>query len=176
MIRPEQPAELIAPLHRPGRTVARLRLLDSLVLQSLMGSIEVIVLGVLIDDPPQVSFAQRDHPIETLRLDREHQSLRVSVHAPAPTTSTRTIRSSPARTSTRPNELTARDIDDDGTDDYTLAYDAVGNRTDDGAAEECHELQISRGADLGRLADRGSSDRSDERNAGDAGVGPTDNN
>ena len=30
------------------------------------------------------------------------------------------------------NELTSRDTDDDGTDDYTLAYDAVGNLTDDG--------------------------------------------
>ncbi|MCK4873242.1 MAG: hypothetical protein KAS72_10995 [Phycisphaerales bacterium] len=30
------------------------------------------------------------------------------------------------------NELTARDIDDDGNDDYTLVYDAVGNLTDDG--------------------------------------------
>ncbi|RNC81662.1 MAG: hypothetical protein ED559_07700 [Phycisphaera sp.] len=29
------------------------------------------------------------------------------------------------------NELTARDTDDDGTDDYTLTYDAVGNLTDD---------------------------------------------
>lgn len=30
------------------------------------------------------------------------------------------------------NETTARDIDDDGTDDYTIAYDAAGNLTDDG--------------------------------------------
>ena len=30
------------------------------------------------------------------------------------------------------NELTARDTDDDGSDDYTLTFDAVGNLTDDG--------------------------------------------
>ncbi|MEO0631075.1 MAG: hypothetical protein AAFY46_10155, partial [Planctomycetota bacterium] len=30
------------------------------------------------------------------------------------------------------NEITARDIDDDGSDDFTLSYDAVGNLTDDG--------------------------------------------
>ncbi len=30
------------------------------------------------------------------------------------------------------NELTARDVDDNGTDDYTLTYDGAGNLTDDG--------------------------------------------
>lgn len=30
------------------------------------------------------------------------------------------------------NELTARDTDDNGTDNYTLTYDAAGNMTDDG--------------------------------------------
>jgi len=36
------------------------------------------------------------------------------------------------RTHSTVNELTARDIDDDDTDDYTLAYDEPGNLTDDG--------------------------------------------
>ncbi|MEW6743202.1 MAG: RHS repeat-associated core domain-containing protein [Planctomycetota bacterium] len=36
------------------------------------------------------------------------------------------------RTHNAVNELTARDVDDNGTDDYTLTYDAVGNLTDDG--------------------------------------------
>ena len=36
------------------------------------------------------------------------------------------------RTHNAVNELTARDIDSDSTDDYTLSYDAVGNMTDDG--------------------------------------------
>ena len=36
------------------------------------------------------------------------------------------------RTHNAVNELTARDTDDDDTDDYTLTYDAVGNLTDDG--------------------------------------------
>jgi len=31
-----------------------------------------------------------------------------------------------------PNELVARDIDSDSTDDYTIAYDKTGNQTDDG--------------------------------------------
>ena len=35
------------------------------------------------------------------------------------------------RTHNDANELTARDIDDDNTDDYTLVYDEVGNLTDD---------------------------------------------
>jgi len=29
------------------------------------------------------------------------------------------------------NELTERDVDDDGSDDYTLTHDANGNLTDD---------------------------------------------
>ena len=36
------------------------------------------------------------------------------------------------RTHNAVNELTARDVDDNGTDDYTLTYDAVGALTDDG--------------------------------------------
>lgn len=36
------------------------------------------------------------------------------------------------RTHNAVNELTGRDIDDDGTDDFTLIYDEVGNLTDDG--------------------------------------------
>ncbi|MEW6747136.1 MAG: RHS repeat-associated core domain-containing protein [Planctomycetota bacterium] len=36
------------------------------------------------------------------------------------------------RTHNAVNELTARDVNDDGTDDYTLTYDAVGNLSDDG--------------------------------------------
>ena len=36
------------------------------------------------------------------------------------------------RTHNTVNELTGRDTDDNGTDDYTLAYDGVGNLTDDG--------------------------------------------
>ena len=36
------------------------------------------------------------------------------------------------RTHNAVNELLARDIDSDSADDYTLAYDAVGNMTDDG--------------------------------------------
>jgi RHS repeat-associated protein len=36
------------------------------------------------------------------------------------------------RTHNAVNELTARDTDDNGTDNYTLAFDAAGNMTDDG--------------------------------------------
>jgi len=36
------------------------------------------------------------------------------------------------RTHNNVNELTARDTDDNGTDNYTLTYDANGNLTDDG--------------------------------------------
>jgi RHS repeat-associated protein len=38
------------------------------------------------------------------------------------------------RTHNAVNELTARDVDDDGTDEFALAYDAAGNLTDDGEA------------------------------------------
>jgi RHS repeat-associated protein len=38
------------------------------------------------------------------------------------------------RTHNKVNELTGRDIDDSGSDDYTLVYDEVGNLIDDGAS------------------------------------------
>ncbi|MCA9281060.1 MAG: hypothetical protein H6812_10565 [Phycisphaeraceae bacterium] len=37
------------------------------------------------------------------------------------------------------NELTARDIDDDSSDDITLSYDAVGNMTDDGTYDYVYD-------------------------------------
>jgi RHS repeat-associated protein len=40
------------------------------------------------------------------------------------------------RTHNTVNELTGRDTDDNGTDNYTLVYDAVGNLTDDGESYE----------------------------------------
>ncbi len=40
------------------------------------------------------------------------------------------------RTHNAVNELTGRDTDDNGTDNYTLVYDAVGNLTDDGESYE----------------------------------------
>ncbi len=40
------------------------------------------------------------------------------------------------RTHNTVNELTARDTDDNGTDNYTLTYDAVGNLTDDAESYE----------------------------------------
>lgn len=40
------------------------------------------------------------------------------------------------RTHNTVNELTARDIDDNGSDNYTLTYDAAGNMTDDGQTYE----------------------------------------
>jgi hypothetical protein len=49
------------------------------------------------------------------------------------------------------NELTARDVDDDGTDDYTLTYDAVGNLTDDG---EEYEYEWDAFGRLRRIKDR----------------------
>ncbi len=40
------------------------------------------------------------------------------------------------RTHNTVNELTGRDTDDNGTDNFTLVYDAVGNLTDDGESYE----------------------------------------
>jgi len=40
------------------------------------------------------------------------------------------------RTHNKVNELTGRDTDDNGTDDHTLVYDAVGNLTDDDESYE----------------------------------------
>ncbi|KAA3635353.1 MAG: hypothetical protein DWP92_11195 [Armatimonadetes bacterium] len=40
------------------------------------------------------------------------------------------------RTHNKANELTARDTDDNGTDDFTLTFDALGNLTDDAESYE----------------------------------------
>ena len=53
------------------------------------------------------------------------------------------------------NELTARDTDDNGTDNYTLTYDADGNLTDDG---EHHEYEYDAFGRLRKVKD--TSDQS----------------
>jgi YD repeat-containing protein len=50
------------------------------------------------------------------------------------------------------NELLARDTDNDGTDDYTLTHDAVGNMTDDG---ENYEYEYDVFGRLRKIKDTG---------------------
>ncbi len=58
------------------------------------------------------------------------------------------------RTHNAVNELTARDTDDDGTDDFSLTYDAVGNLTDD--AEE-YEYTYDPFGRLRKIENQGAS-------------------
>lgn len=60
-----------------------------------------------------------------------------------------------SRTHNKANELTARDIDNDSTDDYTLVHDKVGNLTDDGALYEYKYDPFGR---LRQVIDRTSND------------------
>ena len=52
------------------------------------------------------------------------------------------------------NELTGRDTDDDGTDDHTLAYDALGNLTDD---DDSYEYVYDPFGRLKRINDQSSN-------------------
>ena len=59
------------------------------------------------------------------------------------------------RTHNDVNELTGRDIDDNGTDDYTLTYDEAGNLTDDG---EDYDYEWDAFYRLRKIKDRSTSD------------------
>jgi hypothetical protein len=58
------------------------------------------------------------------------------------------------RTHNAVNELTARDTDSDSTNDYSLAYDAAGNLTDDG---ETYAYEYDAWYRLRKIKDRGTS-------------------
>jgi hypothetical protein len=50
-------------------------LVDEAVLEPLVVPFTVVVSDELPDGAAQVSFAEWHHPIETLRLDRQHEPL-----------------------------------------------------------------------------------------------------
>ena len=60
-----------------------------------------------------------------------------------------------ARTHNAVNELNARDIDNDSSDDYSLAYDEAGNLTDDG---ESYTYEWDAFYRLRKIRDRSTSD------------------
>src|SRR4051812_17833031 len=52
---------------------------DQLVRKALMIPLTVIMLDVLGDRPAEVTFAERDHPIEALVLDRAHEPFGIRI-------------------------------------------------------------------------------------------------
>ena len=69
MVKAEESAEAVAPLHGGGRALRRCRVLQKPVVESLVVSLAVIVLDVLPREEAQVAVTERDHSIETFFFD-----------------------------------------------------------------------------------------------------------
>jgi hypothetical protein len=70
MVKTEESAEAVAPLHGGGRVLRRCRVLQKPVVESLMVSLAVVVLDVLPREEAQVAVTERDYSIETFLFDR----------------------------------------------------------------------------------------------------------
>ena len=79
MVEIEGSAEAVAPLHAGGRNSRRWRVLQKLVIESLMVSLAVVVLDVLPREDAQVALTERDHSIETFLFDRPHEPFGVRI-------------------------------------------------------------------------------------------------
>jgi hypothetical protein len=84
MVEIEESAEAVAPLHVGGRNSRRWRVLQKLVIESLMVSLAVVVLDVLPREDAQVALTERDHSIETFLFDRPHEPFGVRVQIGTP--------------------------------------------------------------------------------------------
>ena len=80
MVEAEHPAEPFRTSNRTTRCVdGHLRRRDQPIIDSLMIPLPVIVSGVLASGLSQRPFAEEDHSVETLILDRPDESLGVGV-------------------------------------------------------------------------------------------------
>jgi hypothetical protein len=66
----QQPAEPLSTFNWPALRRVRGVTIDEFVVQALVISLAVIVLGIRLDDSTRVALAQRNHLRETFRLDR----------------------------------------------------------------------------------------------------------
>ena len=73
MVKTEESAEAVAPLHGGGRALRRSRALQKPVVESLVVSLAVIVHDVLPREEAQVAVTERDHSIETFLFDRPNK-------------------------------------------------------------------------------------------------------
>lgn len=78
----EESAQPLVPYNRARRGFWNA--LDRLVTDALVGALEMIVLHVAADCPPQVPLPHEHHTVEAFRLDREHEAFRVRVQVRAP--------------------------------------------------------------------------------------------
>lgn len=72
-------AEALAALNRARRSSNLLARVDELVLKPLMVALGVVVSQILADGVPQGTFAEEDHPVQALFLDRAHEPLQMGV-------------------------------------------------------------------------------------------------
>ena len=68
MVEIEESAQAVAPLHVGGRAPRQWRLLQKLVVKSLMVSLAVVVLDVLSHEEAQAAITERNHTSETSYL------------------------------------------------------------------------------------------------------------
>jgi hypothetical protein len=84
MVKTEESAEAVAPLHGGGRVLRRCRVLQKPVVESLMVSLAVVVLDVLPREEAQVAVTERDYSIETFLFDRPNKPFGVRVEIGTP--------------------------------------------------------------------------------------------
>jgi hypothetical protein len=84
MVKTEEAAEAVAPLHGGGRVLRRCRVLQQPVVESLMVSLAVVVLDVLPREEAQVAVTERDYSIETFLFDRPNKPFGVRVEIGTP--------------------------------------------------------------------------------------------
>ena len=80
----EQSAETLPLSNVCFQTDRRRGSLKKLVLASLMIPLPMVVLHILVDEPSQVAFPQRDNSTETLVLDRPDKPLRIGIEIGTP--------------------------------------------------------------------------------------------
>src|SRR5262245_33596221 len=59
--------------------IANQSTLDQLVAETLVVAFDVVMREVLLESATEVAFAEQDHPVEALLLDRAHEALCVGV-------------------------------------------------------------------------------------------------
>src|SRR5262249_3108130 len=74
----EEAAQSGATLH-PSRHVDRGRTRDQTIIETLMIPFAMIVFHKFGDGASEVTLPDRNHPVETLRLDRAHEAFRIGI-------------------------------------------------------------------------------------------------
>src|SRR5262249_38704395 len=75
----KEPAEARTATNVTDALDSRRGSFDQFVRQALVMPIPVVMLDVLSNRPPEVAFAERDHPVEAFLFDGAHEPVRVGI-------------------------------------------------------------------------------------------------